>query len=138
MKPSRPNAPNVTAVLRAVCLALAACHGSQAEVEAPAVVDTPAVVVHPTPEGHAAIEQAVYVVLQRPVTVADDALTSDGVLIVERTWVSDPSGHPANGRELGAGTPERFHLVLSGDRCILVHDRTNRRAALVGAQCAPR
>jgi hypothetical protein len=118
---------------------MAACHGAQAEVEAPAVVDTPAVVVHPTPEGHAAIEQAVRLALNgRPVTIADDALTNDGVLIVERTWVRDPSGNRGNGRDPGLPASERFHLVLSGDRCVLVHDRTNRRAALIGASCTPR
>jgi hypothetical protein len=112
---------------------LAACRTMQAE------VDTPAVVVRPTPESRAAVAQAVRTALEgRPVTLADDALTDDGVLVIERTWVRDPSGSPLNGRDLGVAEPERFHLVKSGDRCILVHDRTNRRVALIGTACAPR
>ena len=119
-------------------LALAACRSMAASGDSPGpTVDTPAVIVHPTPESRAAIRQAVSVALNgAPVTIADDALTDDGVLLIEHARLRDPNGMLVNGRD--PGVPERFHLVKSGERCILVQDRTDRRTVLTGAQCAPR
>jgi hypothetical protein len=72
------------------------------------------------------------------VTIADDALTQDGALVVERR--SDPGSRAASGRDLGAGAgeTERFHLIKTGDHCILVRDRTNDRFELIGTACAAR
>jgi hypothetical protein len=99
--------------------------------------DVPAVIVHPTAESRAALAQAVSSALHgAPVTLADDALTDASTLVIERARRLDPSGLPANGRELGP--PERFRLVKSGGECVLVHERSGTRLALSATACAPR
>jgi hypothetical protein len=35
------------------------------------------------------------------------------------------------------GVSERFHLIKDGERCVLVHDRTDRHYDLLGTVCAP-
>ncbi len=123
---------------RVALLALVACRTMSSEVDN-STVDTPAVIVHPNPESRAAITQAVYTTLGgTPVTIADDALTDTNLLVVDRTQRPDPGTLPANGRDMSIPQPERFRLVKVGDRCILVHDRTNHRVALLGTECAPR
>ena len=70
-----------------------------------------------------------------PITIADDALTRDSTLIVERTRPRTPDGVPLNGRE--TGRPEHFRLVKNGTRCVLVHERTGKRWTLKAATCSP-
>lgn len=70
---------------------------------------------------------------QRDVTLADDALTADGTLLLERTPRQDPLGHRVPGRELGA--PDRFQLLRSGDDCVLLHPHSERRWVLASARC---
>jgi hypothetical protein len=86
----------------------------------------PAVIVEPTPKSRAALLQAVTDALGQEPLLADDALTRESVLLVERRHVE--------GRE--RGTPERFRLLLAGGRCVLVHERTGQRAPLVDTRCA--
>ena len=96
--------------------------------------DRPAVIVNPTPEGRAALLEAVRSALGGvQVALADDALTRDSVLVIERTARRDPAGRRLQGRELG--TPERFRLVKSGPSCVLIHERTGRRIALDDTEC---
>ncbi len=98
--------------------------------------DVPAVIVDPTPGSRAALAQAVGAALGGArVTLAEDALTRTSTLLVERARPRDPSGLPANGRQLGA--PERFHLVQDGAECVLVHERSGERFALAGTTCSP-
>lgn len=94
---------------------LSACASAQTEV--PARLDKP------MPE----LARAVSAMLDgAPVTLADDALTRDSVLIVEKRLT---------GRDLGR--PERFHLVKAGKDCVLVHERTGTRTRLASATCEP-
>jgi hypothetical protein len=69
------------------------------------------------------------------VTLADDALTRDSVLMIERRTPPGPQGRAATGRTLEA--PTRFRLVLRGERCVLVHDADRREWQLQEARCTP-
>ncbi|HWI39372.1 MAG TPA: hypothetical protein VNU64_23185 [Burkholderiales bacterium] len=99
-------------------LLLSACAAAQTEV--PARID------HPTTESRAALAKAVSAALNAPVTLADDALTRDSVLIVEKRRTD---------RDLGR--PERFQLVKAGRDCILVHEGTGKRTPLASTTCVP-
>jgi hypothetical protein len=115
----------------ALSLALTACHARAAP------RDVPAVITRPTAQSRAELVRVVSRALERPtVTIADDALTADDTLIVERTARRDARGLPLDGRE--KGRPERFRLVQNGARCLLVHERSGRRWTLRSATCSPR
>jgi hypothetical protein len=67
------------------------------------------------------------------VTLADDALTHESLLVIERRPARDAAGQRLGGRDLDA--PEQFRLVLDDQgRCTLVHLGTDRRYNLT-AQC---
>lgn len=117
---------------RIALFALAACGAT------PVTVGTPAYITHPTPEGRIAIQQAVSVALHgTTVNVAEDALTGDGVLVIEPNGPLQPNGPMSDGGR-GRAVPERFHLVKIGESCVLVQDRTGNRTVLNGAVCSPR
>ncbi len=104
-----------------VFLALAACRTGAVRAEVPARV------VDPTPESRAELQHVVSSTLGgRAVTIADDALTKDSLLIIE----------PKNltGRDLGK--PDHFRLVLSDSRCVLVHQESDARIELTETSCA--
>ena len=71
----------------------------------------------------------------RPVTIADDALTHDSVLVIERREPRGLEGNPAGGRVLE--TPEQFRLVLRDARCELVRSSDQRRWTLTQTSCVP-
>ncbi|MBC7974419.1 MAG: hypothetical protein H7138_05490 [Myxococcales bacterium] len=103
--------------------------------------EPPAYIVRPTTESHMALEQAVGKALGDPgVKVEPDALTGNGVLVIERAKRPDPKRLVIEGGDPSAprGPEERFHLVTIDQRCVLVHDRTDRRFPLIGTECAPR
>ena len=98
--------------------------------------DIAAVIVHPTAASRAELSRAVSVALQgAPVTLADDALTRDSLLIIEPSHPRDASGLPLNGRE--RRQPEQFRLVKSGARCVLIHQGTGKRRVLKSTTCEP-
>ena len=98
--------------------------------------DEPAVIVNPTDESRATLRRTLREALAgAPVTLADDALTRSSTLIIEPIWPRDATGRRLGGREYGL--PERFFLVRSGERCILVHERDGRRLTLEGTACSP-
>jgi hypothetical protein len=70
-----------------------------------------------------------------PVTLAEDALTRESTVVLERARHRDDRGLPVQGRELGA--PERFQLVKSGADCVLVHERSGKRFTLKETACSP-
>jgi len=115
-------------------LASAACRTMQGPGE------TTAVVVHPTPESRTAIAQAVTRALptHEPVALDDEALTTTGVLVIERAQRRNPVPLASGGDPRDLGVDERFHLVKVGEQCELVHDRTGRHYPLMGTTCAPR
>ena len=99
--------------------------------------DVPAVLTHPTAESRAELLRVASRALNgASVTLADDALTGDGTLIIERAPHRDAEGRPLSGRE--TGRPEQFRLVQDGSRCVLVQERTGRRFTLESATCSPR
>jgi hypothetical protein len=98
---------------------------------------TPAVLVEPTAASRAELARVVSRALRgAPVTLADDALTADGTLVVERVERRDASGRPLTGRD--SGRPEHFRLVKDGARCVLIQERTGQRFELGSASCTPR
>ena len=89
--------------------------------------DVPAQILDSTVESRAELLGVVSDALNgRAVTIADDALTNDSLLITEPKHLT--------GRDLGR--PEHFRLVLSGSRCVLVHQETESRFELTKTSCA--
>jgi hypothetical protein len=96
--------------------------------------DLPALISNPTPESRASLLQAVRSALNgAPVTLADDALTRESTLLIERAIRRDAARLRMQGREVSP--PERFQLVKSGGACVLVHERTGRRFTLEHTSC---
>jgi hypothetical protein len=120
-----------SAGLVAAALAPAACHPR------PASQDVAAVISNPTTQSRAELAHALSRALNdAPVTLAEDALTSDSTLVIQRAQRRDARGLPLDGRE--TGRPERFQLVKNGSLCLLVHERTGRRWKLPTTTCSPR
>jgi len=111
-------------------MCLAAC------ASAPPQRDVPAVITSPSPESHAELVRVVSRALNgASLTIADDALTRDCALIIERARARGKGGAPLTGRD--TGKPEHFRLVKNGTRCLLVHERSGKRFTLKSASCAP-
>ena len=103
----------------------------------PPTRDAPAVITSPSPKSRAELLRLVREALHgAPVTLADDALTRESTLLIERAPARAPDGTPLNGRDLDR--PHRFHLVVSGSRCVLVHEGSGHRSPLASATCRPR
>ena len=99
--------------------------------------DLPAVITNPTAESRAELLRAVREATNGvSVTIAEDALTRDSTLILERAQPRDERGLPLDGR--ATDKPEQFRLVRRGPRCELVHERTGRRWILTSTNCRPR
>jgi hypothetical protein len=104
---------------------------------APLAPDQAAVLVNPTAESRAELLRVVREALhEAPLTLADDALTRESTLIVERTRPRGPDGTPLQGRD--RERPEQFRLVKNGTSCVLVHEGSDRRVVLSSAHCAAR
>ena len=98
--------------------------------------DVPAVITGSTPESRAELLRVVKEALHgAPLTLADDALTRESTLIIERARARAPDGTPLTGRD--TGRPEHFRLVENASQCVLVHEGSSRRFVLVSATCAP-
>jgi hypothetical protein len=101
---------------------LSACASSFAQPDVPALID------NPTNESRAELAQAVSSALNgAPVRLADDALTRDSLLVIEKAHT---------GRDLDK--PEHFRLVKTGKDCALVHERTGKRTTLASTTCLPK
>jgi hypothetical protein len=102
----------------------------------PAGSDLPAVVTSPTAQSREELRQTVTSALSgAPVTLADDVLTHDSLLLIERNQARDAKGVPLSGRELGR--PEKFQLVKNGKDCVLIHEASGRRWTLKHTTCTP-
>jgi hypothetical protein len=113
----------------AVTVAPAACGTLSAQ-------EQPAVIASPTVESRAELARVVSAAFNgQPVTLADDALTHESVLTIERRTPPGEQGRAATGRTLDA--PQRLNLVLRGTRCFLVHAVDGREWELNEAQCVP-
>lgn len=96
--------------------------------------DQPARIVGATPESRAELQRVVSAALQvDEVTLAQDVLKESSWLVIERARVRNLDNAPLQGRDLGR--PERFQLVLSGHRCVLVHERDGSRYPLAATAC---
>ena len=69
------------------------------------------------------------------VTIADDALTRDSELIIERGMSRSVDRSPELGRNLGR--PNHFRLILDARQCFLVHEETGLRWMLGDTECMP-
>lgn len=98
--------------------------------------NVPAIIVNPTAESRAELHQAVSNMLSgADVTLADEALTNSSVLTIERKRIGSLESPPLSGRDLG--TPERFHLLLTGTGCVLVHESDESTVSLTETDCVP-
>jgi hypothetical protein len=122
--------PAVMALTMAGVLWLAACATTSGR------RDLPAVLTNPTAESRAELVRRVSGALHgAPITIADDALTRESTLIIERARPRTADGVPLSGRE--TGRPEHFRLVKNGSHCVLVQERTGKRWTLKAATCSP-
>jgi hypothetical protein len=96
--------------------------------------ETPAVLVDSNAETRAEIVRAVGEALgNSDVLIANDALTRESALFIERKPARDATGQRLSGRDYGR--PERFDLVKQGNACVLVHSSTQKRYPLKGVRC---
>ena len=119
-----------TAAVVFALVALSACKTATTQ------EDVPALIAEPTPESRAELTRVVSKALNgAPVTLADDALTQNSQLIIERNEPRDSQGRPLSGRDLGK--PDHFQLVKAGPECILIHQANDKRYVLTDTTCAP-
>ena len=98
--------------------------------------NVPAVIVNPTPESRAELQRAVSEMLSgADVLLADGALTQSSTLTIERRRSGSLDNPPLSGRDLGS--PERFHLLLTGTGCVLVHESDEATVSLTETDCVP-
>jgi hypothetical protein len=97
--------------------------------------DLPALVTSPSPESRAEVTRTVSLALNGA-PLAEDALTREDTLVIERAHPRSLEGAPSTGRE--TERPERFRLVKNGGRCVLVHEATGRRYTLTATSCITR
>jgi outer membrane lipopolysaccharide assembly protein LptE/RlpB len=101
-----------------------------------AAQDEPAVIAPATQQSRAELARVVSSALNgQRVTLADDALTRDSVLTIERGTPPGAQGRAATGRTIEE--PERFTLVLRNSRCVLVRAADGRAFPLDEARCVP-
>jgi hypothetical protein len=116
--------------LPAVCglaLALGACRNVAPD-------EYPAVIVNPDDASRAALQAAVDKELRTHVLLADDALTTTSLLIIERNPPRSMDNPEPQGRI--TDLPTRFRLVGNGEDCILVDERDGSRQLLADTDCS--
>jgi hypothetical protein len=97
--------------------------------------EQPALIAAHTQESRAELTRVVSTAMNgQPVTLADDALTRESVLVIERRTPPGEQGRAATGRTLEA--PQRLNLVLRTGRCLLVR-ADGREWELTEARCVP-
>ena len=97
--------------------------------------ERPAVLLQSTASEQAELQRAVTEMLNVPsVVIAADALTQSSMLVLE-SQTARVNGQRLQGRVLSS--PERFELLATGSRCVLLHVQTQRRHELQGVRCRP-
>jgi hypothetical protein len=100
----------------------------------PAEQDVPAIISAPSAASRAELERVISAAFNGiPVTLADDALTRESTLTIERNRPRDAEGRPLDGRD--PGRPEHFRLIKTGSDCVLVQESTGRRWKLTASSC---
>lgn len=98
--------------------------------------DIPALIVEPDSTSRDVLQHTVAKALQvAEITLTDDALTKDSVLIIDRKNYRTLQQSPVLGRDLGR--PEIFRLLLSGGRCVLLRQADGTRWKLENMRCIP-
>jgi len=109
-------------------VALCACRGDPTG-------SAPALLVDPDAATRVQLQRVVAAALHdADVTLSEDALVRDSILIIERQRHLAPGGTRIDGRELER--PLQFQLIREGRDCILVQVGTDRRWSLPGVECA--
>jgi len=115
-------------------LVLSACTLAASGCASIAQSDAPALIVQPTAASRAELKQVVATALNRTdVTLADDALTRESVLLIERAPARDAADQRLSGRDLEK--PETFRLVTHDGRCTLIHQASGKRYELPQTTC---
>ncbi len=96
--------------------------------------DVPARITNPSNASRTALQNAVNDALHTEVLLADSALTTSSILVIERNPPRSMQSQPATGRNMDP--PMRFHLVLNNSECILVDQRAESRHLLEDTTCA--
>lgn len=97
--------------------------------------DTAAVLVNPTASVQAQLLAALTQALgQAPRALADDALTTSSVLLIERAALSNSANPALTGRTLEASA-QRFVLVRARGQCVLTRPADGWRQRLALADC---
>lgn len=116
-------------LLAAAALATAGCGSLAAQ-------GSPGVIASPTTATRAELARVVSSAMNgQPVTLADDALTRDSTLTIERRTPPGEQGRAATGRTVEE--PVRFNLVVRENGCVLVREGDGRAFPLEGVRCAP-
>jgi hypothetical protein len=98
--------------------------------------EEPAVIAKSTPQSRAELQRLVSEASQgAKITLAEDALTRESTLIIERNPPQDLQQRPLQGRNMEP--PKKFRLLLSGDRCWLERESDRERWELLEAKCVP-
>lgn len=120
-----------TVLIAGLCLVtLIACKNGTIQQEVPAVIS------EATAASRAELQALVSKALAGAnVILAEDALSQSSMLIVDRQVRRDAQGNRLLGRDLGK--PERFQLLLRGDKCALLQQSTGKRWELQEATCVP-
>ncbi|MET3130449.1 hypothetical protein AAKU55_000706 [Oxalobacteraceae bacterium GrIS 1.11] len=101
-----------------------------------APTETPALLVRPDAAARDQLRAAVSRVLKAPsLTLADDALLRNSVMVIEKVRPRDARGIQLDGRD--RDKPEPFRLLKVDDVCVLVRLRTGQRIALPASHCMP-
>jgi len=99
-----------------------------------AMAETPALLVRPDAAARDQLRAALSRVLKVPtVTLADDALLRDSLLVIEKVRPRDARGLQLDGRD--RDKPEPFRLLKVDDACLLLRLRTGERIALPASHC---
>jgi hypothetical protein len=101
-----------------------------------AASEQPALLVNPSASDLAELQQVVSAALHgAPVRLADDVLTRESVLTIDRVEPRAADGAPLDGRQIGQ--PRHFRLVKSGSHCFLIQEGSGKHWPLRTITCTP-
>jgi hypothetical protein len=98
--------------------------------------EQPAVIAQATDGSRAELARIVSAAFDgQAVTIADDALTRDSLLLIERRELRGLRGRAFGGRVLEM--PEQFRLILRAATCELIRGSDGRRWEFTQTDCVP-
>ena len=94
----------------------------------------PALITNPGAETRQELERTISAALNGvQITIAEDALTKNSVLVIERGLQRGINRPPELGRDMGR--PYRFQLFIAGSQCILVNMENGQQWQLTTVEC---